>query len=465
MNLCRWVDVRKEGFDELHRELDGRAPERTTDLVASVAEAIADVGRRGAVAAWEAARRYDAPELPFEGLAVTAKELKHARVEVSQHEAIAHAIARIFEFHRAQLSALTMGWERDYLRDGTATFRWQIPARHARDGATGSEGQRLIALETAGIYVPGGQANYASSMLMNCIPAIVAGVTSIQVTCPARPDGELSPAVLVAARELGIRNIVKVGGAAAIALHAFGDVGGELSRLGVHWRRADKVAGPGNRYVNEAKLQLFGRIGVDTYAGPSEVCIVADDSADPAWAAADWLTQVEHSEDNAGFVVTWSERQAQAIVEAAKEQLESAPRRDVIARALRDRGMVIVAASEVQAYDLVNRIAPEHLTLMVSRVEQALQAIRNAGCVMLGDFTPQSAGDFCSGPSHTLPTGGAARFGSPLSVMDFLKFQSVSKLRREDLRELVPIVRAFGAMEGFPQHARGADIRFENESG
>ncbi|HRF59126.1 MAG TPA: histidinol dehydrogenase [Fimbriimonadaceae bacterium] len=463
MSLCRWIDVREAGLEALQQEFDLRAPERTPEMIRSVAETIDDVQRRGALAAWDAARRFDAPDLPFDGLVVKPQELRNAQVEVGHHEAIAHAIARIFEFHRAQLSALTMGWERDYLRDGTANFRWQIPARQARDGATGFEGQRLIALETAGIYVPGGQANYASSVLMNCIPAIVAGVSAIQIACPARADGELSPAILVAARELGIRNIVKVGGAAAIALHAFGDVTGDLGKLGVHWSRADKVAGPGNRYVNEAKLQLFGRVGVDTYAGPSEVCVVADESADPAWAAADWLTQVEHSDDNVGIVVTWSERQAHAIVEAARSQLANAPRGEVMGRALRDRGMVILAANEVQAYDLVNRIAPEHLTLMVSRVEQALQAIRNAGCVMLGDFTPQSAGDFCSGPSHTLPTGGAARFGSPLSVMDFLKFQSVSRLRREDLRELMPIVRAFGAMEGFPQHARGAEIRFEDD--
>jgi len=222
----------------------------------------------------------------------------------------------------------------------------------------------------------------------------------------------------------------------------------------------DKVVGPGNKFVNEAKRQLWGRVGLDTYAGPSEVAVVVDETANPAWAAADWLSQIEHAEDNRGWLVASSADVATGVLEEIEKQLTVAPKEAIMRAALANHGIVIIVESREEAVEVVNMLAPEHMTLMVANPEQLVPGIRNSGCILVGDYTPQAAGDFVSGPSHTLPTAGASRFGSPVNVMDFLKFQSLSRFTREDLQALSPTIEVFGEIEGFPTHGRGGSIRF-----
>jgi histidinol dehydrogenase len=300
------------------------------------------------------------------------------------------------------------------------------------------------------VYVPGGKASYPSSVYMNVVPAQSAGVKEIVIATPAAPDGSVSPALLVAARKLGITRILKCGGAAAVAALA----------LGIEdMPRVDVLVGPGNTWVNEAKRQLWGTVGLTAYAGPSEVALLAFPDCDPLVAAADLITQVEHSDDNGALLVVFSQEQARDILDAAKVMVDAAPRADSLRRALAEHGAVVVCSSETEAYQAVNDYAPEHLAILGGEPEEAVTHIVNAGCIALGHWTAQSAGDYVSGPSHTLPTSGAARFGSPVNVMDFLRFQSITSLERDDILELAPTIERLSALEGFPSHGQGAEIR------
>jgi histidinol dehydrogenase len=401
-----------------------------------VAATIADVKARGDAALLDSARRFDAPLL--ETLTVSDREIDTASVPPEHADPIRLSIERVRAFHEAQVDALMPG------RSSEHGWTWSTD--------DGSLGQRILPVASAGIYVPGGKANYPSSVIMNAVPAQVAGVPTIAITTPALDDGTLSPAVLFAARELGITRLVKIGGAAAIAALALGTESVP---------RVDKIAGPGNKFVNEAKRQLWGQVGLDGYAGPSEVCVLADETTNAAWAAADLLTQVEHSEDNAGFLVCTSRAKLEEILDAAEAQIATAPRAATLRAALANEGAAFVARDLDEACDIVNAIAPEHLSIAIENPGAVLHKIQNAGCVLLGEYTPESAGDFVAGPSHTLPTSGAARFGSPVNVLDFLKLQSVIKLSRSQLQAITPAIEAFGDMEGFPTHARGASIRFD----
>lgn len=441
--LCAW-SVWEDGIWQSSGGEDWRARGPSHDPTVSriVAREIARVRQLGLRAAWRSTRRFDAPELRFREMLVTREELAQAEVADDGLMAIRTAIARVRKFHEAQLAALTRGWERD-----PAGWCWRMAAV---DGE-GDEGQRWVPLRRVGLYVPGGEANYPSSVIMTAVPAQVAGVRDLTVACPPRRDGSLSPAVLVAARELGIERIVKTGGAAAVALMALGD--------GDRVPAVDKVVGPGNRYVNEAKRQLWGAVGLDMYAGPSEVAVVADETANPDWAAVDWLTQVEHAADNQGFLLATTVSVAQAVVAAAERWLRGQPREATMREALQRAGRVFVAPSREALCAMVNELAPEHLTLMVAEPEAYLPLIENAGCILLGAYTPQSAGDFCAGPSHTLPTARAARFASPVNVLDFLKVQSVSRLTPRGLGALAPTISTFGDLEGFPMHGLGAAVR------
>jgi len=223
--------------------------------------------------------------------------------------------------------------------------------------------------------------------------------------------------------------------------------------------RVDKIVGPGNRFVNEAKRQLWGQVGLDGYAGPSEVCVLLDESANIEYACADLLTQIEHSDDNAAFIVSTSERAIKLMLDAAERQLNGTTCEHSMRKALSEMSCAFIATDLNQAVEIVNAIAPEHLSIALENPDKVLDSIRNAGAVLIGEFTPESAGDYVLGPSHTLPTAGAARFGSPVNVMDFLKIQSYSHIAYDQLLELIPTIEAFGEMEGFPVHARGASIR------
>ena len=471
MSLCRIVEMPKGAsreqisayVDALHSaQFRGR---KAVDpkLSSAVAKIVDDVRQRGWKAAIKYTRKFDCPTLKASQMEVSKKEIDQARVPDYQHDAIVKSIERVRAFHEKQLSMITKGWKQIYVErlEKVRAWEWRMPAGDRE--STGFEGQRLIPLASTGVYVPGGKANYPSSVIMNCVPALVSGVERVMICTPPREDGFISPAVLVAARELGIETIVKCGGAQAVALMAFGPQGQGEASPRFDWGEVDKIVGPGNKWVNEAKRQLWGQVGLDTFAGPSEVCVVVDETANPAYAAADWLTQVEHAEDNVGLLITTTREVADQIVAEAERQLKGVPRESVMREALRHHGLIVAGPPADYCGPITaSSLAVEHVNLMVRDVESALNSVTDGGCVLLGDYTPQSAGDFVSGPSHTLPTGGAARFGSPVNVMDFLKFQSISCLTREDLQELLPTIEAFGEMEGFPQHARGARIRFED---
>ncbi|HEY3782017.1 MAG TPA: histidinol dehydrogenase [Fimbriimonadaceae bacterium] len=432
--LCKIYTDSAEAF----RFLATRGVAIDEKVGAVVAQIIEDVRTRGDAAVLESAQKFDSPKVS--SVLATEEEMEQAAVPERDLAAIRTAIKRVRFFHDSQMKALTAGWDAS---DGL--YEWQQQESHG-----GTTGQRLRPLSKAGIYVPGGKANYPSSVIMNCVPALAAGVKDITITSPAGENGSFSPAVLVAARECGIERLAKVGGAAAIAALAFGTES---------IPRVDKIAGPGNKFVNEAKRQLWGRVGLDLYAGPSEVCVLVDDSANAKFAAIDWLTQVEHAEDNAGFLVSTSESKLLEVLLAAELHLQTAPRAAIIRAALANYGTAFVAKDIDEALELVNAIAPEHLTVSVREPEKLLGRIENAGCTLLGEFTPESAGDYAIGPSHTLPTSTAARFASPLNVLDFVKVQSVSFLTKADLEEITPAIEAFGTMEGLPTHGYGATVR------
>lgn len=428
---------RLSGFDAVMARLARRTSLRDERTERIVSEIIEDVRRRGDAALLESARRFDAPELS--AIAVTEAELAGAKLSVPQEEALRTAILRVTNFHAQQRAALTSG-----MTGIDGGWTWTVEAPGSRLG------QRILPMSSAGVYVPGGNATYPSSVVMNAIPGKVAGVKDLAVTTPARADGSLHPAVLFALREVGVARSYKIGGAAAIAALALGTE--TIARV-------DQIVGPGNRFVNEAKRQLWGTVGLDGYAGPSEVCVLADDEANAAFAAADLLTQIEHAPDNAGFLVTLSEAKQREILAEVERQVTGAPREETMRQAMAEAGLAIVARDLTEASEFINAIAPEHLTLAVADPDAILSGIKNAGCVLLGEYTPESAGDFCLGPSHTLPTAGAARFGSPVNVLNFWKVQSISRLDPQGLDPLIDVIEAFGAMEGFPAHARGATIR------
>lgn len=409
---------------------------------AVVAAIIDDVRHRGDEALLDNARKFDAPDLTT--IWVSEEELAAASLAQPHAKAIGLATGRVRAYYEVQEGLL-----RGYGEDAKPGV-WTLPA--VQEGG-GYIGWRHLSLASAGVYVPGGEAAYPSSVIMNAVPAQVAGVPRVTIATPARSDGTVHPAVLYSIRYIGLTQVLKVGGAAAIAAFALGTE---------TVARVDKIVGPGNRFVNEAKRQLWGQVGLDGYAGPSEVCVLADDHANARWAAADLLTQIEHAADNSGFLVTLSRAKADEVLAEAEIQLGQSPRAPTMRAALRDHSLALVAKDMEHACEILNAIAPEHLSLSVDDPEQVLDKVRNAGCVLLGEFTPESAGDFCLGPSHTLPTSGAARFGGPVSVLDFMKIQSVSRLTKEGLESLLSTIEAFGEMEGFPAHARGAVLRFRD---
>lgn len=455
--MIRIVDCRTEDPFPI---LDKRGVGADDSVTQTVAQTIDDVRKRGDAALLESARRFDAPELA--SIVATQQEIDDAMPLLEQTFALDHAVERVKAFHERQLEAIAAGWQEEEFQsvderrhDGqprhhVANHRWTWNASKSEGGWLG---QRIGPVRSAGVYVPGGNAIYPSSVVMNVIPAQVAGVNEVVVTTPARRDGTLAPSVLYAARYCGVAKVVKVGGAAAIAALALGTESVP---------RVDKIVGPGNKYVNEAKRQLWGVVGLDGYAGPSEVCVLADETANARFAAADLLTQIEHAPDNAGFLVVIGEAKLGEILDEVERQLTGAPREETMRAALNNESLIVLARDLSEACEVVNAIAPEHLSIATREPEEVARKIRNAGCILMGEWTPESAGDFCAGPSHTLPTATAARFGSPVNVMDFLKIQSLLQLNRDELSEIAKTIETFGQMEGFPTHGHGASVRFED---
>ena len=313
-------------------------------------------------------------------------------------------------------------------------------------------GQKIIPLERVGLYVPGGTAAYPSSVIMNCIPAKLAGVKEIVMVTPPGKDGKIPPNILAAARICGVNRVFRVGGAQAIAALAYGTESVP---------RVDKIVGPGNQFVAEAKKQVFGKVGIDMVAGPSEILVIADGKCDPRIVAADLLSQAEHDKNASAVLVTDSEALAVAVQAAIEEQLPKLRREEIARASIDTNGKIIVADNLDTAVEIANEIAPEHLEVCVDQPFDYLDKIKNAGSIFLGRTCPEALGDYFAGPNHTLPTSGTARFSSPLSVDDFVKKTQYTYYTRPALEKAQPTVSIFAKQEGLTAHARSIDIRFD----
>lgn len=389
---------------------------------------IDDVKARGDDALFDYTAQFDHAQLT--DLRVSADEIERAVAEVGDdfREAIARAALSIEEFHQRQV---TQSW---FTTEEGGIFL----------------GQKVTPLQRVGIYVPGGRACYPSSVLMNAIPAIVAGVTEIAMVVPPDADGQVNPYTLAAAAEAGLTEIYKVGGAQAIAALAYGT--DTIPRV-------DKITGPGNAYVTAAKKLVMGDVGIDMLAGPSEVLILADETAEPAFVAIDLMAQAEHDPRAATYLVTTDDTLPDDVEAALRELLNGAPRADVIERSLTDNGVMIVCPDLDVALDAANLIAPEHLEVMMAEPFELLGFIQNAGAIFLGPWTPESVGDYVAGPNHVLPTGGTARFSSPLSVDDFVKKSSVLSYSLSGLEADGATVITIAEAEGLDAHARAVALR------
>lgn len=399
--------------------------------VLSVASRIVeDVRRRGDEALGEYTRQFDKADIT--DLRVTPEEIESAVASVPTEfrDAIAAAAAAIEDFHERQIPR---SW---FTTQDSGVF----------------VGQKVTPIRRVGIYVPGGRACYPSSVLMNAIPAVVAGVEEIAMVVPPAADGTVNPYTLAAAAEAGVSEIYKVGGAQAIAALAFG------TRT---IPRVDKITGPGNAYVTAAKKLVMGDVGIDMLAGPSEVLVLADETAEPAFIAIDLMAQAEHDPRAATFLVTTDPTLADEVEEALGILLEEAPRADVIRRSLADNGLVIIVADALAAIDVANEIAPEHLEVMMAEPFELLGLIRNAGAIFLGPWTPESVGDYVAGPNHVLPTGGTARFSGPLSVDDFVKKSSVISYSRDALESEGSTIITIASAEGLDAHADAVALRLD----
>jgi histidinol dehydrogenase len=402
-----------------------RAAEDDVDGV--VAEIITAVRQRGDQALIEFTERFDDLLLKPETLAIDPAEIKAATAPAAQLRALEQAAERIADFHRRQM-----------------------PDDQSFRDAEGVElGYRWNAIEAVGLYVPGGKAAYPSSVLMNAIPAGVAGVGRLAMMVPS-PGGELNPLVLVAARLAGVDEVWRLGGAQAIAALAYG-----TNSL----RPVDKIVGPGNAYVAAAKRQVFGLVGIDLIAGPSEILVVADGANDPAWIAADLLSQAEHDELAQAVLISDDADFAQAVVEAVEGHLVTLSRPAVARQSWHDLGAVIVVPSLDQAPALIDAMAPEHLQLALDEPEALFDRVRHAGAVFLGRHTPEAVGDYVAGPSHVLPTSGSARFSSGLSVFDFLKRTTIMRCGPAQLAAIGPAAVTLAEAEGLPAHALSVALR------
>ncbi|MHB8771441.1 MAG: histidinol dehydrogenase [Syntrophales bacterium] len=418
-------------FEQFFRRIRERGRAFDPELWAAVGRIVDDVARRGDAALFEYTARWD-------GHPVTA-----ATVEASPEERRT-AAARVAPEDLAVLSLAAGRIERFHLRQRQEG--WMVS-----DEAGVELGQRVLPLARVGIYAPGGLASYPSTVLMTAIPARVAGVDEIILVSPSR-DGNLSPLIAAAAELGGVARIFKVGGAQAIAALAYGTASIPA---------VDKIVGPGNAYVATAKRMVFGRVAIDMIAGPSEVLVIADGTGDAAFAAADLLAQAEHDELASALLVTPDEAFARSAAAAVERQLEGFSRREIASRSLEAYGAVIVTRNLAEAAALANRFAPEHLELMVKNPHELLAGIRNAGAVFLGMHTPEALGDYMAGPNHVLPTGGTARFASPLGVYDFIKRTSILSFSREALARYGPQTGRFARLEGLEGHGRSVLARLD----
>jgi histidinol dehydrogenase len=423
------LDRSSADFDELFSTFLAAKREVSADVERATRAIVEDVAMRGDAALLEATRKFDRLDLEASALRVAIPEIDAAvkACDATTLEALTFARDRIETFHRRQL-----------------------PKDERFTDPLGVElGWRWSAVEAVGLYVPGGTAAYPSSVLMNAVPAKVAGVARVVMVVPA-PDGKLNPLVLAAAHLSGVSEIYRVGGAQAVAALAYGTA--TIAPVA-------KIVGPGNAYVAAAKRLVFGQVGIDMIAGPSEVLVIADDTGNADWIAADLLAQAEHDTSAQSILITDSSKLADEVARAVQSQLSTLPRADIARASWNDFGAIILVKHLTDAIPIANAIAAEHLEIMTADPETLAAQIRNAGAIFLGAHTPEAIGDYVGGSNHVLPTARSARFSSGLSVLDFMKRTSILKCGPDQLRALGPAAMTLGQAEGLDAHSRSVGLR------
>ncbi|MCK0167358.1 histidinol dehydrogenase [Jannaschia sp. S6380] len=429
--MPQFLDTSDAGFDAAFARLLTMKREDAPDVDDAVAAIIADVRARGDVAVCELTERFDRMPLTPDRMRIAFAEVDAAVAQVSADDRAALELAadRIRTYHERQMPE-----DASWTDDTGATLGW-----------------RWGPVDAAGLYVPGGLASYPSSVLMNAIPARVAGVGRL-VMCVPTPDGVLNPLVLLAARIAGVSEIYRIGGAQAVAAMAYGT--GTIAPV-------DKITGPGNAYVAAAKRRVFGRVGIDMIAGPSEILIVADGDNDPDWIAVDLLSQAEHDESAQSILLTDDAAFGRAVADAVERRLETLERRAIAGVSWRDFGAVVTVRDLDEAAALSNRIAPEHLELAVADPDALAASITHAGAIFLGQWTPEAIGDYVGGPNHVLPTARSARFSSGLSVLDFLKRTTMARMTPESLAAIGPAAVRLAGSESLQAHGVSVQARLD----
>ena len=426
-----FLDADADGFEAAFAALLGSKREDAVDVNDAVTAIIADVRARGDRAVIELTERFDRLALTPETLRFSAQEIDAlvAQVPQAERDALELAAKRIRAYHARQMPE-DASWV---------------------DEAGGELGWRWGPVSAAGLYVPGGLASYPSSVLMNAIPAKVAGVERLAIVVPT-PDGVANPLVLLAARIAGVDEVYRIGGAQAVAALAYGTE---------TIPPVDKITGPGNAFVAAAKRQVFGKVGIDMIAGPSEILVIADRTADPDWVALDMLSQAEHDESAQSILITDDAELAQSVSEAIARHLKVLERREIAGASWRDFGAVITVPDLDVAAALSNRVAPEHLELCVADPDALADKITHAGAIFLGNWTPEAIGDYVGGPNHVLPTARSARFSSGLSVMDFLKRTTLAKMTPQALRAIGPAAETLANSESLQAHGLSVRARLD----
>ncbi|AUS98173.1 histidinol dehydrogenase [Clostridium thermosuccinogenes] len=429
--MIKVIDMRDDKKGDIYGRLPDRISMDDSSIMKTVGEVISSVRQKGDEALMEYASRFDNVKLTAETMRVSKEEIAEAysRVDGELIEVIRKAKANIEAFHAKQKENSWFSSE----KDGVIL------------------GQLYRPMEIVGVYVPGGTAAYPSSVLMNVVPAKVAGVPKVVMVTPPKKEG-INPAVLVAANEAGVDEIYRIGGAQAVAALAFGTES---------IPKVDKIVGPGNIYVATAKRMVYGYCDIDAVAGPSEITVVADETANPCFVAADMLSQAEHDVMASAILITTSERLAEEVKKELEKQASRLSRKEIIEKSLENYGAIIITESLEKAMEVANRIAPEHLELCVQEPFSLLGSVRNAGAIFLGNYSSEPLGDYFAGPNHVLPTSGTARFFSPLNVGDFIKKSSIISYSAKALGSVKDDVIRFAEAEGLTAHANAIRIRFE----
>ena len=428
------VRLEEESKKDILNQLLKRSPNHYGNYMEQVQKIVDEVKEKGDEALFFYTKKFDGFSLDEETIKVTEDEIKEAYEEIdpSLLDIMQKALKNIREYHQKQMQ---YSWF-DSKPNGTML------------------GQKVTPLETVGVYVPGGKASYPSSVLMNIVPAQVAGVKNIVMVTPCNKEGKISPVTLVAAKEAGVTQVYKVGGAQAIAGLAYGTK--SLPKV-------DKIVGPGNIYVALAKKAVYGTVSIDSIAGPSEILVLADESANSRFVAADLLSQAEHDELASAILVTTSETLANKVAKEIEGFLDQLPRKEILEKSLEQFGYLLIAKTLEEAIDTANAIASEHLEIVTKNPFEVMMKIQNAGAIFIGEYSSEPLGDYFAGPNHVLPTNGTAKFFSPLSVDDFIKKSSIIYYSKEALEPIQKDIIAFAKAEQLTAHANSIRVRFEEE--